>query len=567
MLPKDERFVSLEKKIADLENRIKILEGNESAKGQNEAYVPEYISEEISTEDLKETTNPSENLWFKIFGAVGFILTLLGLFYFYRYAVEQGWIGILERTILGIIFSLAVLVIGEVFRKREYPQYSQLLTGGGIALLYFTIYSTYHFKEFREALDMSLGANSVLLFIVMAFAVFLALRLNSLILTGFAFFLGYLAALMTGEAHQMMISTLILSSGVTVILWKKNWQIGLYPVIISYLLYTIFFLDSEVVFNSNTVTPFVVYYAVVYLVGFFTIFTILTIVLKDEKDNAQNAAISLFNAFSSFVFGLAIVWQYWHELRGVFVIFMSAVYLGLTYYAGQRDLKNMFRVFFVLCITFLTIAVPVQLEKSWVAFAWAIEGILLVYTGTEIKNWIIRRLGYIVLGLAAIWSLFADIHSLPFLERSINMTVVILAMYGVPYLISRAELVESEKDMPALFNITGTFLLTIASATEILDSEGLLAALSGDVRQVILSVVWAIEAVVLIVAGFVNRSYSLRIVGLSLFGITVIKILIVDLSFLETIYRTAVTILVGLIALGASFAYIKNKERIQGFLD
>ncbi len=568
LLPEEQRFQYLDNKISELDKRIAILEGKESATEQKEAYekTSKQTPIDVSTEASKETSLSSENLGFKIFGTVGFIFLLLGLFYFYRYAVEQGWIGVLERVVLGIIFSLAVLVVGEVFRRKEYPRFSQLITGGGIALLYFTIYSTYHFREFREALDMSLGANSVLLFIVMAFAVFLALRLNSLILTSFAFFLGYLAAFLTGEAHQMMISTLILSAGLTVILWKKNWRIGIYPVIVSYFLYTIFFLDSGVIFVSNTVITSIVYYAIGYLVCFFIIFTILSIILKDEENNTQNAVISLINAFAAFVFGLSIVWHYWHPARGVFVIFMSAVYLGLTYYVGQRDLKNMFRVFFVLCIMFLTIAVPVQLEKSWVAFAWAIEGILLVHAGVRIENWNIRRLGYIVLGLAALWSLLSDIHGLPFWERATSMVAVILALYGVPYLISRAKLVDYEKNLPILFNIAGTFLLTISLATEILDSEGLLAALPSDVRQVILSVVWAIEAVVLIVIGFVNRSSSLRNIGLLLFGITVIKILIVDLSDLETIYRTVVTIIVGLIALGASFAYVKNKERIQGFL-
>ncbi len=568
LLPEEQRFQYLDNKISELDKRIAILEGKESATEQKETYekTSKQTPIEVSTEASKETSLSSENLGFKIFGTVGFIFILLGLFYFYRYAVEEGWIGILERVVLGIIFSLAVLVVGEVFRRKEYPRFSQLITGGGIALLYFTIYSTYHFSKFREALDMSLGANSVLLFIVMAFAVFLALRLNSLILTSFAFFLGYLAAFLTWEAHQMMISTLILSAGLTVILWKKNWRIGIYPVIVSYFLYTIFFLDSGVVFVSDTVIPTIVYYAIGYLVCFFTIFTILSIVLKDEENNIQNAVISLINAFAAFVFGLSIVWHYWHPARGVFVIFMSAVYLGLTYYVGQRDLKNMFRVFFVLCITFLTIAVPVQLEKSWVAFAWAIEGVLLVHAGVRIENWNIRRLGYIVLGLAALRSLLWDVHGLPFWERATSMVVVILALYGVPYLISRAKLVDYEKNLPILFNIAGTFLLTISLATEILDSEGLLAALPGDVRQVILSVVWAIEAVVLIVIGFVNRSSSLRNIGLLLFVITVIKILIVDLSVLETIYRTVVTIIVGLIALGASFVYVKNKERIQGFL-
>ena len=568
MLPDEEQIQYIINRISELERRIAVLEGKEHTDEQKEVYTEtsEHTFLKAVKEVSKETSRPSENLGFKIFGSIGFIFILLGLFYLYRYAVEQGWIGILERVVLGIMFSLAVLIAGEVFRRKEYLRFSQLITGGGIALLYFTIYSTYHFKEFREALDMSLGMNTVLLFFVMACAVFLALRENSLILTGFAFFLGYLAALLTGEAHQMMISTLLLSVGLTVILWKRNWGIGIYPVIVSYLLYTIFFFNSRIIFSPDAIISPIVYYAIGYLICFFTLFTVLSILLKDEEDYIQNVVIMLINAFAAFVFGLSIVWEYWHSARGVFVILMSAMYLGMAYYSGQRKRKNMFRIFFVLCITFLTIAIPIQLEGSWVAFAWAIEGILLVQAGVRIENWQIRRLGYIVLGLAAIRSLLFDVHGLPFWERATSMVVVILALYGVQYLISKAKLRDDEKNLPTLFNIAGTFLLTISLAVEILDSEGLLAAFSGDVRIVILSVVWAVEAVVLIVVGFVNRSSSLRYLGLLLFGITVMKILIVDLSFIETIYRTIVTIIVGLIALGASFAYVKNKERIEELL-
>jgi len=557
-----DNFFDLEKKIDKLEKRVAFLEGKGYTQEPEVTVAP--AAKKVAEKVSRETYKPTENLGFKIFGAVGFVLLMLGLFYLYSYAVDQGWIGILGRVVLGVAFSLAVLVTGEVFRRKEYEHFSQLITGGGVALFYFTMYATYHFQAYREALGMSLGMNTALLFLVMFFAVFLALRQNSVILTSFAFFLGYLAAFLTGESHQMMISTIILSVGLVMILWKKNWRIGFYPVVASYLLYSIFFFDSNVL--SGTVVLPIVYYTIGYLVCFFTLFNMLSIILKDEENNIQNIIIMVINAFATFGFGLTVVWHYWHPFRGTFVVLLAAVYLGLTYFTKQRELKNLSRTFFILCITFLSIAVYVQFEDFWVALTWAIEGFLLVYIGVKLDHLDLRYMGYIVLAAAAIRSLFWDSTGLLFAERTISMVSITLALYGATYLVSHVKLEGKEQLVQELLGIAGTVILTIALAIEITDSTGLLAAFSGNARQVLLSVVWSVESVILIVVGFLRKSSSLRTTGVVLFGISVMKILVIDLSNLEMIYRIVVTLIVGIIALGASFAYVKNKERIQGFL-
>ena len=97
-------------------------------------------------------------------------------------------------------------------------------------------------------------------------------------------------------------------------------------------------------------------------------------------------------------------------------------------------------------------------------------------------------------------------------------------------------------------------------------TDGIMASANESARHVALSVVWALEAIVFIVLGFIGRSKAFRVLGAGLFALVVLKILVIDLNSLETIYRTVVTMIVGVIALGAAFAYVKNKERIQQFL-
>jgi uncharacterized membrane protein len=61
------------------------------------------------------------------------------------------------------------------------------------------------------------------------------------------------------------------------------------------------------------------------------------------------------------------------------------------------------------------------------------------------------------------------------------------------------------------------------------------------------------------------RSYRIiRIVAFVLFAITILKIFIYDLSFLETTYRITSFIALGLILLGVSYVYQRYKELISG---
>jgi uncharacterized membrane protein len=198
----------------------------------------------------------------------------------------------------------------------------------------------------------------------------------------------------------------------------------------------------------------------------------------------------------------------------------------------------------------------VQLSRAWIAIAWAIEGVLLVRSGLRVDTQGIRILGYVALGLAFINALFwGSLFS--FGERTVSYLVVIVALFLTSYLLSKEKLDDAQKVIRAVLFVLGALLLTVMLAVEISDSQGLFSGLPTD----------AIEAVIFIILGFTARSLASRIIGAVLFGITVLKILIFDLDNLDPISRTIVTIIVGVIALGAAFAYIKNKDKIQAYLE
>jgi hypothetical protein len=82
--------------------------------------------------------------------------------------------------------------------------------------------------------------------------------------------------------------------------------------------------------------------------------------------------------------------------------------------------------------------------------------------------------------------------------------------------------------------------------------------------QMSLSVVWLIYSIVLLGIGIWRRTRGVRIISIVLFGFTILKIFIYDLSFLQTLYRIFSFIGLGLILLLVSYLYQRYKELILG---
>ncbi len=85
--------------------------------------------------------------------------------------------------------------------------------------------------------------------------------------------------------------------------------------------------------------------------------------------------------------------------------------------------------------------------------------------------------------------------------------------------------------------------------------------------HVALSVQWSVTAVVLLAVGFARLSNLLRYMAIGLFGMTVIKIFLVDLSHLEMVYRIVSFIVLGLLLLVASLLYQRLEARISPAAD
>src|SRR5579871_6047633 len=79
-------------------------------------------------------------VWFTRIGAMA---VLVGVAYFYKYAIDNEWIGPIGRLALGVLAGLGVLGFAEYTRPKTKLVYVQVILGVGLSLLYVTAYASY----------------------------------------------------------------------------------------------------------------------------------------------------------------------------------------------------------------------------------------------------------------------------------------------------------------------------------------------------------------------------------------------------------------------------------------
>jgi uncharacterized membrane protein len=145
--------------------------------------------------------------------------------------------------------------------------------------------------------------------------------------------------------------------------------------------------------------------------------------------------------------------------------------------------------------------------------------------------------------------------------RIAGAAFVVLALHAAQFVAPRSGFgVESrsrvwrwlEQHPRILFSLLATALVSILLRNEV--SGGML------------TVAWGIQALVLLGAGFWARERVLRLSGLALFLVCILKLFLYDLRHLETMNRILSFIVLGGVMVSVSWIYTRFRNQIQKFL-
>ncbi|KLT67516.1 DUF2339 domain-containing protein [Pedobacter sp. BMA] len=351
-----------------------------------------------------------ENLISKI----GILILILGVAIGAKYAIDHDMISPLTRIILGYAVGAALMTFA-IKLKNRYENFSAVLVSGAIAIMYFITYAAY---DFYSLIPQALAF--ILMVIFTSFTVVAAIKYNKQVIAHIglvgAYAVPFLLSDGSGKVGVLFTYMAIINIGILILSFKKYWKPLFYA---SFGLTWIIFLAWRLNLSSNTdfFTLSLLFSAIFFITFYIT--NLAYKITKQERFEFSDVVMLLLNSFIFYGIGYFILAQNKNsvEFLGLFTLANAVIHflVGLIVYKKQLADKNLFYLILAMVITFITVAVPVQLNGGWVTIFWAVEAAVLFYLARVKDIAIYEKLSFPLIFLAFFsllqdWTTFYDFY-------------------------------------------------------------------------------------------------------------------------------------------------------------
>jgi uncharacterized membrane protein len=532
-------------------------------------------------EDLKSSENGSleSAIGTRWIGRVGIIAVLIGVAFFLKYSFDNRLIGEMGRIILGIFWGLAFIGAGEYFQKKKSMMlYGQILSGGGLAILYLALYAAFSLYHLIPVLLAAIGMIAVT-----TTGITLSVRYSTYSLAATALLGGFLTPIMlsTGQNQPLQLFgyILLLDCGTLLLLRFRRWPslvaASLFATVLIYIgWHTRFFGGDQRWLAFGIVSA---------VFSFYSLYVVISrLHSKDQESTTDQAIIFGSSAFFFVAFFAQHRWECTWPVK-VFVLALASLEIGMAELIRRlRPSFSLTIASFAATSVIMTVAgCFVVLEGRWILPALSAEMVVLGWIGFRLNRATIR-FGAYLLGLIVLFKFAGDLrvvlqpfeHLTPlFNERFLSSAAAVVAFYIFTGFTARyrAMLQDNEQNVSvACFVITQALSIVLLSV-ELHDffrfrTPGFVLGWSSAnyAYQVSLSVLWALYASFITGVGIMKRLRHARLAGIVLLGASVLKVFLLDLSSLQTFYRIISFIVLGLLLLAVSYSYNRFKQFIFG---
>ncbi|WP_430410509.1 DUF2339 domain-containing protein [Kordia sp.] len=393
------------------------------------AFTPEPKKAEAS---FAQKSNLEKFIGENLLNKIGIIITIIGVAIGVKYSIEHELITPTTRIILGYLCGIGLLGFG-IKLKKKYENYSAVLVSGGIAVLYFITYAAFSFYGLIPQL-----LAFILMTLFTVFGVYTAIKYNRQVIAHIglvgAYAVPFLVSTNSGNVLVLFSYMTIINIGILTISFKKYWK----PLLgssfgITWLIYLTWFVSDYRIDNHFGI-------ALTFLFVFFAIFYITILaykLIKKEAYNATDIILLLFNTFLMYGIGYLLLNRHsiGAQFLGIFTLLNAFVHLIVSYilYTRKDSDRSLLYLVFGLVITFVTLAIPVQLDGNWVTILWVFEAAILFWVGRTKGIKIYEKLSYPVM-LLAFLSLVHDWEALYVSSYDYSVETRILPIINMNFL-------------------------------------------------------------------------------------------------------------------------------------
>jgi uncharacterized membrane protein len=503
--------------------------------------------------DLEQLIGGSLLLW------VGIIAVSLAVGFILKYAFDNDWIGERGQVLFGALVGGGFLFAAERLRARGYRSYAYVLSGGGILILYLTVYAARVFYEL-----IGVFPAFFLMITVTTTAVLLAARYHAYPIAVLGLIGGFMtpALLSTGVDNQIGLFgyVALLDSGVLALAYFKRWRSLNHMAFVATVL--TFAGWAGVYYEDWKLWP-----TLFFLTLFFLMFNALGIiynVVKQRPAEWFDISLIISNAWFFFAASYALLEPAHHRMLGSYALLWSAFYVLLFYFTYQRHRadKLLALSYIGAAVTFFTLAVAIQLDQQWVTIVWAMEALMLTWIGLRSDTDAPRYVALPVFAFATAHWFMSDMFDfahhagetfVPLLNRrAVSAAALVAALGGAVWLYRRAgeRVARGEREVIGAVlilsaNILALTLLTVdvndffnarraalgeyLASFDIVDLEAYQPI--ENARHFSLSVLWTFYALCALVVGVKRNVAALRYAALAWLTVTGAKIIAFDAGF------------------------------------
>jgi uncharacterized membrane protein len=499
------------------------------------------------------------------FNRIGILAIILAVGFFFKHAIENEWLGPLGRVTLGVVTGFSFLIGSELIRKRGYQFYAHGLAGGGICILYLSIYAAHDLYQLIPQIVAAL-----LMALVTIIAATLAVRSDALAIAILGLICGFLTpVLLAGQEDSQIVLfgyLTFLNLGVLGIAWIRRWRVLSYLAFVATCLLSQAWWDEW--YRPEKLASTLVVFTILFLI--FALTGIIGNLTRKEPAHELDLLLILLNGgiYFSALYEL-LESAHLTALSGATVL-LAIFYLAqatATHRWGGED-RYLPLALLGLALTFVTLTIPIRFNLSWVTIGWAVEGGVLTWLGLRTSRRLTRLAAAIVLGLAILHWFQIDLTGLspvagesflPVLNRrGMSIFTVIVALFVSAMLYRRlgaapTHQVSRERSLwsggmalvAALlvvawisFDQWDYYRLLIDPLRERGDSLPAIKRLQ-NWSNLFLGSWWAFSGMSILVAGIRRQSLAARLPGLSLLILSGLIVIVSGLRFHGEEWHTA----------------------------
>lgn len=355
--------------------------------------------------------------WFSI---IGIVVLVLGIAIGVKYAIDQNLINETTRLVLGYLAGGIILTLA-LFYKKKYDVFSAILLSGAMSVMYFTTYVGYSHYHFYSA-----PVAFFIMAIFTGFTVFAAHIYNYEVIALIGLVGGYAMPMLLstggGEIQYMFGFMLILNLGVLALSFKKYWKfVNHVAYALSWLIFAIWMATSykpEIYFGRT------MFFATAFYLIFYMSFIAYKI-FRNKPFSAWDVILVLSNSLIYFGIGYnAMQNDAYEKYQGLFCVLNAVFHLGFALLCKKKEVtdKTIFYFIIAMVISFITMAIPVQLDGNFVTFIWLCEMVVLTWM-TKKTN--INTYKYLAYGitLLAFFSLWHDWSNYSYFSNNTDTTL------------------------------------------------------------------------------------------------------------------------------------------------